>query len=94
VLTRLAAERLGDGTLRGRKVAIVVHLEAKTAYLAALLAEAGAEVVAAGSNARSTQDSVCAALVRRGIEVHARHGVPPESSPPTCSPSPTPAPSW
>jgi adenosylhomocysteinase len=78
VLTRLAAERLGDGRLRGRKVAVVVHLEAKTAYLAALLAEAGAEVVAAGSNARSTQDSVCAALVRRGIEVHARHGVPPE----------------
>jgi adenosylhomocysteinase len=78
VLTRLAADRLGDGALRGRKVAVVVHLEAKTAYLAALLAEAGAEVVAAGSNARSTQDSVAAALVRRGIEVHARHGVPPE----------------
>jgi S-adenosylhomocysteine hydrolase len=31
VLTRLAAERLGDGTLRGRKVAVVVHLEAKKA---------------------------------------------------------------
>jgi adenosylhomocysteinase len=78
VLTRLAADRLADGALRGRKVAVVVHLEAKTAYLAALLADAGAEVVAAGSNARSTQDSVAAALVRRGIEVHARHGVPPE----------------
>jgi adenosylhomocysteinase len=78
VLTKLAAERLSDGALRGRKVAVVVHLEAKTAYLAALLAEAGAEVVAAGSNARSTQDAVCAALVERGIEVHARHGVSPE----------------
>ena len=78
VLTRLAADRLADGALRGRKVAVVVHLEAKTAYLAVLLADAGAEVVAAGSNARSTQDSVAAALVRRGIEVHARHGVSPE----------------
>ena len=75
VLTRLAAKHFSDGALRGRKVAVVVHLEAKTAYLAALLAEAGADVVAAGSNARSTQDSVAAALVARGIEVHARHGV-------------------
>ena len=78
VLTRLAAKHLNDGALRGRKVAVVVHLEAKTAYLAALLAEAGADVVAAGSNARSTQDAVAAALVARGIEVHARHGVAPE----------------
>ena len=78
VLTRLAAKHFSDGALRGRKVAVVVHLEAKTAYLAALLAEAGAEVVAAGSNARSTQDSVAAALVARGIEVHAHHGASPD----------------
>jgi adenosylhomocysteinase len=78
VLTTLARERLADGTLAGRRVAVVVHLEAKTAYLALLLSEAGADVVAAGSNARSTQDAVCAALVRRGIEVHARHGATPD----------------
>src|SRR5207302_2243407 len=54
------------------------HLEAKTAYLATLLAEAGAEVVAAGSNPGSTQDAVCAALVARGIEVHATHGAAPD----------------
>jgi adenosylhomocysteinase len=74
VLNRLARGRLADGALRGRRVAIVVHLEAKTAYLAMLLAEAGAQVVAAGSNPGTTQDSVCAALVRRGIEVHAVRG--------------------
>ncbi|MGH3003955.1 MAG: adenosylhomocysteinase [Gaiellaceae bacterium] len=78
VLNALARTRLADGALRGKRVAVVVHLEAKTAYLATLLAEAGAEVVAAGSNALSTQDSVCAALVRRGIEVHARHGAAPD----------------
>jgi adenosylhomocysteinase len=77
VLRRLARDRLSDGQLRGKRVALVVHLEAKTAFLATLLAAAGAEVVAAGSNALSTQDSVCAALVRRGIEVHARHGATP-----------------
>jgi adenosylhomocysteinase len=74
VLNRLARERLADGALRGTRVAVVVHLEAKTAYLALLLAEAGAEVVVSGSNPGSTQDAICAALVARGLEVHARHG--------------------
>jgi adenosylhomocysteinase len=74
VLHRLARDRLADGTFRGRRVAVVVHLEAKTAYLATLFADAGAQVVAAASNAMTTQDSVCAALVRRGIEVHAVRG--------------------
>jgi adenosylhomocysteinase len=74
VLNRLARDRLADGSFRGRRVAVVVHLEAKTAYLATLFADAGAQVVAAASNAMTTQDSVCAALVRRGIEVHAVRG--------------------
>lgn len=68
-------DRLGDGALCGRKLAVVVHLEAKTACLVLALQEAGARVVAAGSNPLSTQDAVCAALVERGVEVHARHGV-------------------
>ena len=68
-------DRLGDGALAGRKVAVVVHLEAKTACLVLALEEAGAQVVAAGSNPLSTQDAVCAALVERGVEVHAGHGV-------------------
>jgi len=75
VLHRLPEERLSDGALEGRKLAVVVHLEAKTACLVLALQEAGAQVVAAGSNPLSTQDAVCAALVERGIEVHARHGV-------------------
>jgi len=78
VLNRLARERLADGALRGRRVAVVVHLEAKTAHLALLLAEAGAQVVVSGSNPGSTQDAICAALVARGLEVHARHGASPE----------------
>src|SRR2546421_11105837 len=74
VLNRLARARLADGALRGKRIAVVVHLEAKTAYLATLLVEAGAEVVAAGSNPGTTQDPVAAALVARGIEGHATHG--------------------
>jgi adenosylhomocysteinase len=75
VLHRLLEERLSDGALHGRKLAVVVHLEAKTACLVLALQEAGAQVVAAGSNPLSTQDAVCAALVERGVEVHARYGV-------------------
>jgi adenosylhomocysteinase len=78
VLNRLARARLSDGALRGKRVAVVVHLEAKTAYLALLLAEAGAEVVAAASNPGTTQDAVAAALVARGIEVHATQGASPD----------------
>jgi len=75
VLDQLARGPLADGALRGRRVAVVVHLEAKTACLVLALVDAGAHVVAAGSNPLSTQDAVCAALVARGVEVHARHGV-------------------
>jgi adenosylhomocysteinase len=72
------APRLGDGSLSGRRIAIAVHLEAKTAYLAWLFREAGAEVAVTGSNPFSTQDDVAAALVARGLTVHAMHAAPPE----------------
>src|SRR5438552_6710949 len=71
VLRRLSPEL----SVAGRRVAVVVHLEAKTACLALALRDAGATVVAAGSNPLSTQDAVAAALVERGVEVFARHGV-------------------
>ena len=58
----------------GVKVALSVHLEAKTAYLACVFRAGGAEVYATGSNVLSTQDDVAAALVTRGIEVFAWHG--------------------
>jgi adenosylhomocysteinase len=73
VLNTIAEKELADGALRGRKVAMTIHLEAKTAYLALLLSEAGADVTLAGSNPLSTQDDVCAALVERGVRVFATH---------------------
>lgn len=73
VLNTIAKDRLSDGSLRGRKVAVTVHLEAKTAYLAVLLHEAGADVTVTGSNPLSTQDAICAGLVDRGIRVFATH---------------------
>ena len=58
----------------GKKVALSVHLEAKTAYLCLTLAAGGAEMYVTGSNPLSTQDDVAAALVEEGLEVHAWHG--------------------
>lgn len=55
----------------GKKVALSVHLEAKTAYLCKVLAAGGADMYITGSNPLSTQDDVAAALVAAGLEVHA-----------------------
>lgn len=54
----------------GKKVIITMHLEAKTAYLALVFKNAGAEVIATGSNPLSTQDDVVAALVEDGVTVY------------------------
>lgn len=62
----------------GLKIALSIHLEAKTAWLVKTLARGGAEMHVSGSNALSTQDCVCAALVDDGIEVNAIHGSDPE----------------
>lgn len=55
----------------GKKIALSVHLEAKTAYLCKVLAAGGAEMYVTGSNPLSTQDDVAAALAEAGLEVHA-----------------------
>ena len=63
---------------KGLKIALSVHLEAKTAHLCEVLAEGGAEMFITGSNPLSTQDDVAAALVHEGLNVFAVHGATPE----------------
>lgn len=55
----------------GLKIALSVHLEAKTAYLCKVLAAGGADMYVTGSNPLSTQDDVSAALVHDGLKVFA-----------------------
>ena len=55
----------------GKKMVITLHLEAKTAYLATIFKNAGAEVAITGSNPLSTQDDIAAALVEDGLHVFA-----------------------
>ena len=58
----------------GKKIALSIHLEAKTAYLCKVLAAGGADMYITGSNPLSTQDDVAAALVKAGLNVYAWHG--------------------
>jgi len=55
----------------GVNVTVSVHLEAKTAYLAKVIAAGGANVNVTGSNPLSTQDDVAAGLVADGLNVYA-----------------------
>lgn len=57
----------------GIRIVVTIHLEAKTAYLAQVLRNAGAEVIVTGSNPLSTQDEIAAALADSGITVFATH---------------------
>ena len=58
----------------GKRIALSIHLEAKTAYLCKVLAAGGAEMYVTGSNPLSTQDDVAAALAKAGLNVYAWHG--------------------
>ncbi len=78
VLNRIRARFEQEKPFAGLKVAISLHLEAKTAYLAKVIQAGGAEVTITGSNPLSTQDDVCAALVEDGIRVFAKYNPSPE----------------
>ena len=58
----------------GLRVAVSVHLEAKTANLGYVLSKGGAEVRLTGSNVLSTQDDVAAGLASMGVETFGIHG--------------------
>ena len=74
VLRGIEADFAAEKPFAGMKIALSVHLEAKTAYLCRVLAAGGAEMYVTGSNPLSTQDDVAAALAAGGMEVHAVHG--------------------
>ncbi len=73
VLGRIRKQFEDEQPFKGLKVAISLHLEAKTAYLAKVVQAGGAEVTITGSNPLSTQDDVCAALVEDGVTVFAKY---------------------
>ena len=77
VLNGIKREFERDRPFDGIKVAVSVHLEAKTAYLALVL-KAGGAMVSITEQPLSTQDDVAAALASEGINVYAWHNSTPE----------------
>jgi adenosylhomocysteinase len=73
VLNGIKEEYEREKPFQGIRIAMSIHLEAKTAYLAEVLKAGGAEVFITGSNPLSTQDDVAAALAREGVHVYAWH---------------------
>lgn len=63
---------------KGLRIAVSVHLEAKTATLGLVLKKGGAEVFLTGCNPLSTQDDVAAAVAEMGVETFGKYGVTPE----------------
>ncbi len=74
LLNSLEREFSATRPFDGLKIALSVHLEAKTAYLCEVLAAGGAQMYVTGSNPLSTQDDVAAALVHEGLNVFAWYG--------------------
>src|SRR5918992_5352112 len=71
---------LKDGTLEGLGVGVALPIEAKTAYLTVVLAEAGADVAVASPGPFFVQDDVAAALAERGVTVYASSEAAPEEA--------------
>lgn len=74
LLRGLEEEFRTERPFEGLKIALSVHMEAKTAYLCRVLEAGGAKMYVTGCNPLSTQDDVAAALCAGGIEVFAVHG--------------------
>ena len=62
----------------GLRIAVSVHLEAKTANLGLVLAKGGAEVHLTGCNPLSTQDDVAAAIAEMGVDTYGLYDVSPQ----------------
>ncbi len=73
VLNRVRDQLREEGSVSGRRIAVILPVEPKTAYLAAILAEAGAEVTVAFQGVM-VHDDVAAGLAARGVDVFAKRG--------------------
>ncbi len=74
VLMAIRNEMSKKKPLKGLRVGMALHVEAKTAALVRTLIVGGAEVAISGCNPLSTKDEVVAALMKDGINVYAWRG--------------------
>lgn len=74
VLQSIAAEMKENQSLKGVRIGMALHVEAKTGILALTLREAGADVRLASCNPLSTDNDVSEALNDLGLPTFARKG--------------------
>lgn len=74
VLKKIGEDFSANKPLKGLKIGMALHVEAKTGILALTLKYGGAEIRLASCNPLSTDDDVVSALELRGIDVYARKG--------------------
>jgi adenosylhomocysteinase len=76
IMAAIREEFEAEQPLEGERIAMAMHVEAKTAVLAEVLAAGGAEVAMTGCNPLSTHNDVSAALdAVDGVTCYARRGV-------------------
>ena len=75
VLDEIRSQFEKEKPFKGLTVAICLHLEAKTGYMAEVFQAGGADVYISGSNPLSTDDTVCAALAEKGIHVYSWYNI-------------------
>ncbi len=74
LLATLEERFIREQPFKDMRIAMSIHMEAKTARMAMLLKAGGAEVHVTGCNPLSTQDDVAAGLASLGVRVCAWHG--------------------
>ena len=74
-LTEIEASFRKEKPFDGLRIAVSVHLEAKTANLGLVLKAGGADVYLTGCNPLSTQDDVAAAVAEYGVHTFGMYGV-------------------
>ena len=74
-LTEIEKQFEKEQPFKGLRIAVSVHLEAKTSNLGLVLKKGGADVYLTGCNPLSTQDDVAAAVASLGIETYGLYGV-------------------
>ena len=74
-LSQIEARFKQEQPFKGLRIAVSVHLEAKTANLGLVLKAGGGSVYLTGCNPLSTQDDVAAAVAANGVETFGKHGV-------------------
>src|SRR5262245_12866695 len=78
ILRQLEQQFAAEQTFAGKRIAVCIHLEAKTAYLAVVRRAGGAAGAVPRTNPEPHKAAIAATLAAEGMHVYARHGAEPD----------------